>query len=235
MSRRKKKPGISNRAVHGGEREGRPRVSDSLTTPIVQTATYWFRDTQEVIDYQEGRHASFEYGRYGNPTTRVAEQKLRELEEGEACLLAASGMNAVTTLLLALVPEGGRIVTTRDCYRRTRQFISTVLPKMGVETQVIEPSSLSQLEEALDHFERAATFVPDYSVLEINLGIVNSALGRKEVAERHYRRALRLTPDYAQGRYYYADWLKDHGRCPEAIEQLQRAWQQAIPRRLEEG
>ena len=150
MSRRKKKPGISSRAVHGGEREGRPRVSDSLTTPIVQTATYWFRDTQEVIDYQEGRHASFEYGRYGNPTTRAAEQKLRELEEGEACLLAASGMNAVTTLLLTLVPEGGRIVTTRDCYRRTRQFISTVLPKMGVETQVIEPSSLSQLEEALD-------------------------------------------------------------------------------------
>ena len=79
------------------------------------------------------------------------------------------------------------------------------------------------LEQALEHFERAAILTPDYSVLEINLGIVNSALGRKEVAEQHYRRALLLTPDYAQGRYYYADWLQDHGRCPEAIEHLERA------------
>ena len=60
-------PGPSTRAVHAGERDGRPRVSDALTTPIVQTATFWFRDTQELIDYQEGRHASFEYGRYGIP------------------------------------------------------------------------------------------------------------------------------------------------------------------------
>jgi len=80
-----------------------------------------------------------------------------------------------------------------------------------------------RLEQALEHFERAAILTPDYSVLEINLGIVNSALGHEQLAERHFRRALQLTPDYAQGRYYYADWLRDHGRCPEAIEQLERA------------
>jgi len=41
-------------------------------------------------------------------------------------------MCAATTMLLALVPEGGHIVTTTDCYRRTRQFIQTMLPKMGI-------------------------------------------------------------------------------------------------------
>ena len=51
-------------AVHGGEREGRPRVSDSLTTPIVQTSTYTFRNTKELIDYQEGNYGSYEYGRF---------------------------------------------------------------------------------------------------------------------------------------------------------------------------
>jgi cystathionine gamma-synthase len=135
--------------VHGGEREGRPRVSDSLTTPIVQTATFWFRDTQELIEYQEGRHPSFEYGRYGNPTTRALEDKLRELEDGEDCLVSASGMNSVTTLLLALVPRDGRIVTTHDCYRRTRQFMQTVLPKMGISPVVIDPSDLQGLADAL--------------------------------------------------------------------------------------
>ena len=45
-------------------------------------------------------------------------------------------MNAATTMMLALVPAGGHIVTTTDCYRRTRQFIQTVLPKMGITATV---------------------------------------------------------------------------------------------------
>lgn len=96
-------------------------TADSLTTPIVQTATYTFQDTAELIAYQEGRYGSYEYGRYGNPTTRACEEKIRELEGAEDCLVSSSGMNAATTMLLALVPAGGHIVTTTDCYRRTRQ------------------------------------------------------------------------------------------------------------------
>src|SRR5262245_10654224 len=149
MSREREKGGPSTKSVHGGERATRARVTDSLTTPIVQTAAFWFRDTQEVIAYQEGRHPSFEYGRYGNPTTRAVETKLAELEGGEECVVSASGMNSVTTMLLALVPQNGHIVTTHDCYRRTRQFMQTLLPKMGIRTSVIDPADLSALERAL--------------------------------------------------------------------------------------
>ena len=150
MPEPKRPPGSSTRAVHGGEREGRPRVSDALTTPIVQTTAYWFRDTQELIDYQEGRHRSFEYGRYGNPTVRAAEEKLCEIEGAEACVVSASGMNSITTLLLSLLPRNGRMVTTHDCYRRTRQFIGTILPKLGVEATVIDPADIGALERALE-------------------------------------------------------------------------------------
>lgn len=142
-------PGSSTRAVHSGERDGRPDLGDTLSTPIAQNATYWFRDTQEVIDYQEGRQASFEYGRYGNPTAKTLEAKLCELEGGEDCLVSASGMNSITTLLLALVPQNGHVVTTHDCYRRTRQFAQTLLPKMGIRTTVIDPADTVGLETAL--------------------------------------------------------------------------------------
>lgn len=54
------------------------------------------------------------------------------LEGAESTLLMASGMCASTVLLLALVPAGGHIVTTTDCYRKTRIFIETILPKMGI-------------------------------------------------------------------------------------------------------
>lgn len=145
-------------SVHGGERLGRPRVSDCLTTPICQTSTYSFKDTQELIAYQEGRYGSYEYGRYGNPTTRAAEEKIRLLEGAEDCLVSASGMNSATTMLLSLVPAGGHIVTTTDCYRRTRQFIQTVLPKMGISATVIDPSDLGALEKALNEHDCSLFF-----------------------------------------------------------------------------
>eukprot|EP00955_Chlamydomonas_euryale_P117397 366471-Chlamydomonas_euryale.AAC.4 len=118
--------------VHGGERGGRPSVRDSLTTPIVQTSTYWFNNTRELIEYNEGRFESYEYGRYGNPTVQTVEAKIRDLEGAEDCLVSASGMNSVTSMLLALVPANGHIVTTSDCYWRTRQFMINFLPKMNV-------------------------------------------------------------------------------------------------------
>ena len=71
------------------------------------------------------------------------------LEGAEDCLLSASGMNSATTLLLALVPAGGHIVTTTDCYRRTRQFIQTLLPKMGITHTVIDPADLDSLRRVL--------------------------------------------------------------------------------------
>lgn len=137
-------------SVHGGERQGRPNLADTLTTPIAQNSTYWFKRTQDVIDFQEGRMQSHEYGRYGNPTTRTLEEKIKELENAEECLVSSSGMNAVTTMLLAMVPAGGHIVTTTDCYWRTRQFMQTFLPKLGMGVTVIDPADMEGLKQALD-------------------------------------------------------------------------------------
>lgn len=129
-----------------------------MTTPIVQTSTYTFQNTAELIAYQEGKYGSYEYGRYGNPTTRACEEKIRAMEGAEDCLVSASGMNSATTMLLALVPAGGHIVTTTDCYRRTRQFIQTLLPKMGISTTVIDPADLGALENALNTHEVSLFF-----------------------------------------------------------------------------
>mgnify|MGYP001980136514 FL=1 len=148
----------STRAVHNGERGGRPRVSDSLTTPVCMTSTYWFQDSSELIDYQEGNYGSFEYGRYGNPTTKACEEKIRLLEEGEDCFLSASGMNSAICMLLALVPANGHIVTTTDCYRRTRQFVQTFMPKMGVSCTVLDPSDYDGLEKALNEHDCSLYF-----------------------------------------------------------------------------
>ncbi|GMH15678.1 hypothetical protein Nepgr_017519 [Nepenthes gracilis] len=137
-------------AIHAGERVGRGIVTDAITTPVVNTFAYFFKKTAELIDFEEGHHASFEYGRYGNPTTVVAEEKISALEGAESTLLMAFGMCASTVMLLALVPAGGHIVTTTDCYTKTRIFIETVLPKMGIKVTIIGPADIEALKAALD-------------------------------------------------------------------------------------
>ncbi len=139
--------GTSTRSVHGGEREH--RESDALTTPIYQTSTFWFRNSEELRAYQEGRLRRDEYGRYGNPTWRAVERKLADLEGAEDAVLFASGMCAATTTFLALLPRGGHLIVTSDCYRRTRQFCDEYLVKLGVEVTVIEPANPAKLAEAI--------------------------------------------------------------------------------------
>jgi len=140
----------STRSVHFAERRGRAKMSDTLATPVCLNSTYWFKDTEELIAYQENKYQSYEYGRYGNPTTKTCEEKIRMLEGGEDCLLSSSGMNAAICMLLALVPANGHIVTTTDCYRRTRQFVQTFMPKMGITCTVLDPSDYDGLEKALN-------------------------------------------------------------------------------------
>jgi cystathionine gamma-synthase len=143
----RERTGDSTRAVHGGEREH--QNSDAVTTPIYQTSTFWFRDSAELREYQEGRSRRDEYGRYGNPTWRAVERKLCELEGAEQAVLFASGMCAATTLFLELLPRGSHLIVTSDCYRRTRQFIRQYLTKLDVETTVIEPADTKQLADAI--------------------------------------------------------------------------------------
>ncbi len=134
-------------AVRGGET--RKKAHDAICTPIVCTATYVFESTAELRDYFDGRIDREEYGRYGNPTVRTAERKIAELEGAEDCALFASGMAAVTNCLLALLKSGDHVVMTSDCYRRTRQFVSSVLSRYQVASTLVEPGDYAALEAAI--------------------------------------------------------------------------------------
>ena len=140
-------PGSGTRAARGGER--RKNALDAVTQPIVCTSTYAFDGTAEIRDHFEGRIQREEYGRYGNPTVRTAERKIAELDGAEDCVLFSSGMAAATTALLALLKSGQHVVMTSDCYRRTRQFVSTTLPRWGIDHTFVEPGDYEALEGAI--------------------------------------------------------------------------------------
>lgn len=148
MSQRK---GItSTDAVYAGEEKR--KAYDALPMPIVQTATYAFADTEEIVAYTEGRHPNAErgeYGRYGNPTVRAVERRLAALEGTEDAAFFASGMAAVTTTVLAMVRGGQHVVLFRDCYRMTLEFVTDVLGRFGVTHTLVEAGDVAALAGAL--------------------------------------------------------------------------------------
>ena len=140
-------PGPSTLAVHAGEPRQKP--GHALATPIIQTATFTFTDTQELKDHFDGKIERVEYGRYGNPTQRIAETKLAALEGAGDCLLFASGMAAMTTTLFAMLSRGTHVVVTDDSYRRTRQFLNQTLHRYGIEVSTVPAGDYDALEDAI--------------------------------------------------------------------------------------
>src|SRR5579863_5232157 len=101
----------STDAVHAGDE--RQKAFDSIPHAVVQTSTYTFANSDEIVAYTEGRHPDSErgeYGRYGNPTVRAVENRLAALEGTEDAALFTSGMAAFTTSVLALVKAGQHVV-----------------------------------------------------------------------------------------------------------------------------
>lgn len=139
--------GEGTRAVHAGQRG--PKPDHAITTPISCTATYVFEDTAELHDHFQRRIEREEYGRYGNPTVATAEAKLAELEGAGGAALFSSGMAAITSTLLAMLRGGQHVVMTNDCYRRTRQFVTRVLARYGVEATLVDPGDYEALEDAI--------------------------------------------------------------------------------------
>jgi cystathionine gamma-synthase len=139
--------GVSTRSVRGGER--RHKGEDALTTPIFQTATFTFEDSEEVRAYNAGEKQRYEYGRYGNPTLRACELKIASLEGAEDVLLFPTGMSAIVNTMLAILSSGHHTILFEDCYRNTKKFCQRHLVKYGVDVSFVRAGDYTQLEREI--------------------------------------------------------------------------------------
>ncbi len=145
--KKNKKQGFSTKSVHAGEI--RYNEYSSITTPIVQSSTFIFKDIEEIKKLAKGDLDRFEYGRYGHPTQFAAERKLAEIEEAEDAVLFSSGMSAITTSLFALLKSDDHIVITDDAYKRTLDFCKTCLDRFNIECTVVKMCDYNAIEKAI--------------------------------------------------------------------------------------
>ncbi len=135
-------------AVHAGEQ--RQKAVNSLTDPIVCSATYTFANTQAVLDFLNNKEDREEYGRYGNPGEKVVERKVAMLEGGEDAILYASGMAAIVGLLMAKLSAGDEIVFFDECYHRSREFCTKHLSRFGVVTRQVKTCDFAAMAAAIN-------------------------------------------------------------------------------------
>jgi cystathionine beta-lyase/cystathionine gamma-synthase len=117
-------------AIHTGlERHG---VGVEVGLPISRTSNFTFRNTQEMKLWAAGKSKAYIYTRYGNPTLTVVEEKLARLEGGEAAIVTASGMAAISSTLLAHLGAGDEVIASTQLYGGTHRLMRDTLPRLGI-------------------------------------------------------------------------------------------------------
>jgi cystathionine gamma-lyase len=95
--------------------------------------------------YLEGGEGLYLYTRYENPTLQALQSALAELEGGEAALVFASGMAAITTAILSCVEPGDEVIASSALYGGTTKFVRDVLPRWGMSGRFLAPSELPEV------------------------------------------------------------------------------------------
>lgn len=126
--------GFSTDAIHAGQ-EPDP-TTGAVTTPIYQTSTF----VQEAL----GKHKGFEYARTSNPTRLALEKNIAVLEQGVSGFAFASGMAAITSVML-LLKSGDHVVVTDMVYGGTYRLFTNILSSLGLEFTFVDTSNIDNV------------------------------------------------------------------------------------------
>ncbi|MGA5197491.1 trans-sulfuration enzyme family protein [Streptomyces exfoliatus] len=122
-----------------------------LSVPLVQSSAFAFDSAAELAEAMAGPDGQYVYSRRGNPTVRALEQTLAGLEQGAGAIAFASGMGAISGVLLALLRPGDRVVAQRCLYGGSHAVLSDLAERYGIEVVRISGDDPAEVEAAAVH------------------------------------------------------------------------------------
>jgi len=128
---------------------GASELDEGLSPPIFLSSTFRLRSVQQGAEFAETRHPEKFYTRWGNPTTRLFERAVAELEGAEDALATSSGMGAISCAILSLVRGGDHVVAGTTLYAATSELFGSFLPHYGVRTDFVDPTDPDAFERAV--------------------------------------------------------------------------------------
>ncbi|HPQ43225.1 MAG TPA: cystathionine gamma-synthase family protein [Syntrophales bacterium] len=144
MEKRREAKGAT-KAVWSGEEDLMWRHATQV--PIVQSVSFGYDDIDEWLAVGQGKERGYIYSRNTNPTVRVFEEKIRELEDAEAATSFSTGMAAISNTLFALLSPGDRVVSIKDSYGGTSKLFLEFLPRFQITAQLCETSDHEEIEK----------------------------------------------------------------------------------------
>lgn len=149
--------GFSSVAIHSGHEQD---SNNAHITPVYASSTYIFDDAEQGMRRFNGEEKGYIYSRWGNPTMTEAEEKISALETFRVTdkkdvplkvktILHASGMAALTTLMLGNLKSGDKILTHFSLYGGMQELLEKILPGLGIETIIVDVRDLNKAEDAI--------------------------------------------------------------------------------------
>lgn len=149
--------GFGSSCVHSGFEAEQHR---SHITPIYASSTYLLDSAEHAIALFTGEEKGNIYARFGSPTTQQAENKIAALEAfgltdnhgnplALKAIVHASGMAAITTLILSNLQAGEKVISHLSLYGGTQELVDKVLPSLNIQTVLLDMQNLDAVEEVL--------------------------------------------------------------------------------------
>jgi methionine-gamma-lyase len=140
-------------AIHAGEAPD--PTTGAQNTPIYQSATFALPDSAQQVKQPGGQPEGYFYTREGNPTTAVFEAKIAALDGAEAAIASASGMGVIAAALLTTLNPGDHLVCADSIYPISQDFITTELPRLGIDISMVDITDLDSVGDAMRSNTRA--------------------------------------------------------------------------------
>lgn len=166
----KKYKGFTTKTIHGGH-IAKHNPENALNYPIFQTSTFTFKNLEHVEKVMSFESSDYVYTRGNNPTLRVLEKRIAELEEGSSAVAFASGMAAISSVIFSLVKPGDKIIAHKTLYGSTYNVVKHLCPKFKIEGVLTDLTNPSELQKVLTknvtaiYFESPAN--PSLDVIDI--------------------------------------------------------------------
>ena len=139
---------FGTRTVHAGQ-EPDP-ATGARAPPIYQTTSYCFEDADHAASLYALEAEGDVYSRISNPTTRVLETRLADLEGGVDAVATASGMAAFDVTTTVLAAAGDNVVSSAAIYGGTTAYLTHTARRRGVEARFVEPLDYDADADAID-------------------------------------------------------------------------------------
>ena len=133
--------------LHAGQQPD--PATGARATPIYQTTSYVFKDTDHAASLFNLERAGHIYSRISNPTVAVLEERIAALEGGVGAVATASGQAALHLAIVTLMGQGGHIVSSSSIYGGSHNMFYHTLPRFGITATFVDPRDPDAFAKAI--------------------------------------------------------------------------------------